>query len=361
MLEFGTSGIRDLSVNLLKNKTAAELARHLVKLGFTEIAIGRDGRRDSGELTNEFVAAFGDGARNYGIVTTPFMASLGGLSVMVTASHNSAPYCGFKLFLDGRELPGLDNLCPRSYWDKITQLPRDIVIDCANGALGYKLKQCGFDNIINYSGEINQNCGATHPENIANYCRGKYDVGFAVDGDADRVIMFLQNRVLDGDELAFLIASLLRARRIVADETMNSGLCGRFDVQRCAVGGTNVLDMMLANNIEFGAEKSGHYYFGTRVGVSDALDTIILLSKYETRELQEILCGYHPDQQLNRSVKIAELKPDYKNIIGRAKLKDVRSVIRLSGTEPLLRIMLEGRDRSVVEQNMKNLLKKILR
>lgn len=355
MLKFGTSGIRDLTTNLLKNHIATELATKLSQMGWTELTIGRDGRKGSDKLMNEFNKNFSGKVNNLGITTTPEIASQPGLAIMITASHNPCEYCGFKIYLHHQEQSTAD-LKPIPVYQKWEQLPRDIVIDCANGGLGHKLKTLGFTNIINTNGEINKDCGATHPENIAKYCQANNQpVGFAVDGDADRFLMYLHDRVLASEEVAYIIANLLHLPRIVVDETVNSGLGKSCEIVRSKVGGHNVIATMRAQHIPFGAEKSGHYYFSTEIASSDALDAIILMANaYQTigtDGLLKILRGYKPYYQFNRNVKIADLPADFETILAQITLpKNVRQVIRKSGTEPLLRIMLEGKNQKIVEK-----------
>ncbi len=364
MLKFGTSGIRDLTDNLIKNKVATLLAEKLNSLGWMELNIGRDGRNLSDKLLSEFKESFKGEINDFGITTTPEMASKSGLSVIITASHNPCEYCGFKLFLNGKEQSSAE-IVPLGKYNKWEQFPKDIIVDCANGALGYKLKELGYKNIINTEGEINKDCGVTHPNNLLNYCKdNNLDIGFAVDGDADRILLFLGNKILDGDELGFLLASLLKINRIVIDETMNSEFTNHFEVIRCKVGGQAVISSMNNENISFGAEKSGHYYFDKNIGASDSVDAIILLSNaYKekgSKGLLEILSYFKPYYQFNKNINIQDLPTNFEEILTTTKLdKDIRTVIRKSGTEPLLRIMLEGKTKESVDNAFKILANKL--
>lgn len=355
MFKFGTSGIRDLTENLLKDKIAAKLAKQLSDMSWQELTLGRDGRKGSDKLMAEFVENFKGNIKNLGITTTPEIAKQQGLAVMITASHNPSEYCGFKLYLNHQEQSTAE-LKPTPIYNKWDFIPKDIVIDCANGGLGHKLKSLGFTNIINYKGEINKNCGATHPENLAKYCQdNQLKIGFAVDGDADRFLMFLDNRVLAGEEVTYLIAKLLKVQRIVIDETVNSALSKHFDTVRCKVGGHAVITAMQKNKVSFGAEKSGHYYFDPNIGASDAIDAIITISKgyreLGVNGLLKMLAKYKPYYQFNKNIKINELPENFEQILTEITLpKNVRKVIRKSGTEPLLRIMIEGKTKAIVDK-----------
>jgi len=348
MLKFGTSGIRDITSKLLKNHVAKEIAQTLYTVGWQEVTLGRDGRTGSDKLMDEFIKNFPGTVHNLGITTTPELAAQNGLAVMITASHNPSEYCGFKVYLNHFEQSTLD-LAPVPTYNKFDLIPKDIVIDCANGGLGHKLNSLGFTNIVNFGdGEINDGCGATHPEFLTKYCQEhNLEIGFAVDGDADRFMMYLNDHVLSSEEVTILMATLLNLPTIVVDETVNSGLERNFKLIRSQVGGQNVLRTMQANYINFGAEKSGHYYFDFNNGSSDAVDAIILIyNAYREKGLsglQAILNQYRPYHQIFYSFNIEKLPANYESIIANFKPRNVRKFIRKSGTEPLLRIMLESK------------------
>ncbi len=360
MLKFGTSGIRDLTDKLLKNHVAKKIAEELSAKGWQEVTVGRDGRTGSDKLMDEFIKNFSGTVHNLGITTTPDLAAQNGLGVMITASHNPCQYCGFKIYLNHFEQSTLD-LAPVPTYHKWDLLPKDIIIDCANGGLGHKLHSLGFTNIVNFDGEINQGCGATHPEFLTQYCQEhNLEIGFAVDGDADRFMMYLHDHVLSSEEVTVIIATLLNLPSVVVDETVNSALGNNLKLVRSKVGGQNVIRAMQSSHVNFGAEKSGHYYFDANIGTSDAVDAITLVANaYHEKGLnglQNILKTYRPYYQFNRNVKIEDLPADYEEKLNNFKLPNgIRKVIRKSGTEPLLRIMLEGKKEKVVMKTWQNL------
>ena len=355
MLKFGTSGIRDLTENLLKNHVAKELAEKLSALGWQTVIVARDGRTGSDKLLAEFTKHFTGTVHDIGITTTPELAAQNGLAVMITASHNPSRYCGFKVFLNHFEQSTLD-LPPVPAYNRWDELPRDIVIDCANGALGHKLHSLEFTNIINYSGEINHQAGVMYRVALTQHCQqNNLEIGFAVDGDADRFMMYLGNRILSSEEVTLLIGRLLNLSTIVVDETMNSGLAKNFNLVHSAVGGESVIRAMRANRINFGAEKSGHYYLDMNIGISDAVDAMILISKaYHEKGLagfQAILRTYRPVFQFDYSIKLEDLPANYDDALQQFVLpKGIRKIIRKSGTEPLLRITLEGKNKNAVHK-----------
>ena len=360
MLKFGTSGIRDLTTKLLKNHVAKEIAQSLYTVGWQELSIARDGRTGSDKLMEEFIKFFPGTIHNLGVTTTPELASQNGLAVMITASHNPCQYCGFKIYLNHFEQSTLD-LLPVPNYNKFNMIPKDIVIDCANGGLGHKLKSMGFTKIVNCGdGEINQGCGATHPEFLAEYCKEhNEEIGFAVDGDADRFMMYLHDHVLSSEEVTTLIGTLLNYKTVIVDETVNSGLSRNFNLIRSKVGGQNVMKTMQSHHIPFGAEKSGHYYFDLNNGSSDALDAMIIINnayhEMGVSGLLEILNSYHPYYQICKNINIEDLPENYETVITNFNPRKIRKVIRKSGTEPILRIMLEGKKQKAVDNTWKSL------
>lgn len=364
MLKFGTSGIRDITNKLIKNHVAKEIAESLYAVGWQEITIARDGRTGSDKLMDEFIKHFPGTIRNLGITTTPELASHAGLAVMITASHNPCQYCGFKVYVNHFEQNTLD-LPPIPSYNKWDLLPKDIIIDCANGGLGHKLHSLGFTNLVNFGdGEINQDCGATHPEFLTKYCQEhNLEIGFAVDGDADRFMMYLHDHVLSSEEVATIFAKLMNLSKIVVDENINCGLDKNFDLLRSKIGGRNIINLMRTSHVNFAAEKSGHYYFDPNIGASDALDAIILMvnayNDIGIEGLQRILKIYHPFYQFNCNVNLETLPQDYETILTNFNPRGVRKIIRKSGTEPLLRIMLEGKKEKVVKKAWQTLAKQL--
>ena len=364
MLKFGTSGIRDITEKLLKGHVAKQIAESLYAVGWQEITVARDGRTGSDKLMDELVKNFPGTVHNLGVTTTPELAAQNGLAVMITASHNPCQYCGFKIYLNHFEQSTLD-LPPVATYHKWDLLPKDIIIDCANGGLGHKLKSLGFTNLVNDGdGEINQDCGATHPEFLTKYCvEHNLEIGFAVDGDADRFMMYLHDHVLSSEEVATLIAHLLNLSSIVVDETVNNGLSRKLKLVRSKVGGQNVIRAMQTSHVNFGAEKSGHYYFDANSGTSDALDAIILVAdayhEIGVDGLQRILKDYRPYCQFNRNIKLEDLPENYETVLANFNPRGVRKVIRKSGTEPLLRIMLESKKEPAVMKAWQTLAKQL--
>lgn len=256
-------------------------------------------------------------------------------------------------------------------------------VDCANGSASVTAKKLfellGAEaHIINASpdGEnINVNCGSTHIEKLAAYVRENgLDAGVAFDGDADRCLCVDEKgNVIDGDEIMAICATdlaergKLRKRTVVGTVLTNFGFgkfCEENDMRFVAtkVGDRFVLEEMLLNEYDFGGEQSGHIIFRDHATTGDGqLTAIQLLSlmKRKGKKLSEMaVMKKYP--QVMRNIRISnEAKVLYYT---NAKIKeaieagkktlgsDGRVVVRPSGTEPLIRVMTEGLDISVIDR-----------
>lgn len=266
-------------------------------------------------------------------------------------------------------------------------LPKDItlsgmrvVIDCANGA-GYKvapaaLWELGADVVA--IGEdpngtnINLNCGSTHPVALSRKVHEvRADIGIALDGDADRVLIVDETgAVIDGDQLMALIAEswaadkILRGDGIVATVMSNLGL-ERFlgdiglSLARTKVGDRYVVEHMRQNDFNVGGEQSGHIVLSdfatTGDGLVAALQVMACVQRMG-RPVSEVCRRFEPVPQVLKNVRYSNGNPlddpQVKTAINEAEAElgnSARLVIRPSGTEPLIRVMAEGDDRSQIE------------
>ena len=252
-----------------------------------------------------------------------------------------------------------------------------IVLDCANGA-AYKvapavLEELGAEVIplgIKPNGtNINAGCGSTHPEIISEAVREhRADLGIALDGDADRVIFVDEfGNEVDGDHIMAICAidmlkhRKLRKNTLVATVMSNMGLDIALKkaggkIVKTAVGDRYVVEEMVKGGYSLGGEQSGHMIFldhnTTGDGILSALQVLAILRR-ENKTLSELAEIMIPLPQVLVNVRVAEKKdimtiPEVAKLINgiEGKLKDEgRILIRYSGTEPLLRIMLEGQDK----------------
>jgi phosphoglucosamine mutase len=254
-----------------------------------------------------------------------------------------------------------------------------IVVDCANGA-GYKvapeaLWELGAEVIaigVEPDGfNINRDVGSTKPEALSQKVRElRADVGIALDGDADRVLIVDENgQVVDGDQLMGVIArswqedGLLSAPGIVATVMSNLGL-ERYlaglglSLARTAVGDRYVLEHMRANGFNLGGEQSGHIilsdYATTGDGLVAALQLLAVVKRKE-KPVSEVCHCFEPLPQILKNVRYKQGRPlEEKPVVSAIKAAEQmlgesgRLVIRPSGTEPVIRVMAEGDDRDLV-------------
>jgi phosphoglucosamine mutase len=255
-----------------------------------------------------------------------------------------------------------------------------IAIDCANGAMSMVapgvFRQLGFD-VIALNAEpdgrnINDGCGSTHPEGLQEVVRSHgCRLGVAFDGDGDRVILVDDvGDVIDGDALLFICATHLASKgglpgsAVVATVMSNIGLeisLGQagIAVHRCRVGDRQVLEEMRRRGAVLGGEQSGHIIFSKFLPTGDGLLTTLSVLKVMVdtrRELSELRTGLEIYPQVLLNVRVLmkpdlATEPDIIEAIRRAEATlggDGRVLVRYSGTESLLRVMVEGREHAVV-------------
>ena len=268
-------------------------------------------------------------------------------------------------------------------------LPRDLdfqglklVVDCANGA-AYKvaptvLRELGAKvEVIGNKPDgmnINAGCGAVHPEQLQEAVRHhKADIGIALDGDADRAIFVCeQGAIVDGDHVMAALGLDLHQNGQLAKQTLVGTVMSNFGLElamskagiklvRTPVGDRYLLERMLAEGYNFGGEQSGHFIFldhnTTGDGLISALQMLSLIKRTK-KPLSELATAMSavPQVLLNVKVKqkpILESIPDIDRAIRESERRlngSGRVVVRYSGTEPLLRIMVEGEKDTVINE-----------
>jgi phosphoglucosamine mutase len=255
-----------------------------------------------------------------------------------------------------------------------------IAVDCANGA-AYKstpciLRELGADLVVAHNApsgtNINANCGSTYPSEIERLVReGGAQVGITHDGDADRALLCDENgELVDGDEILAIAAieNLKRGRlagdTLVATVMSNFGLDEVLEAQggrviRTNVGDRHVIEEMLRGDYSIGGEQSGHMIFRefstTGDGIVSALQ--ILQIMVETgKPLSELKRCLRKYPQAQRNLKVKEKPPitslrDIPGLIAGAEealAGKGRVLLRYSGTEPKIRLLIEGRDEDVI-------------
>ncbi len=427
---FGTDGIRG-TANMVPMTAEVALAVGMAAgLQFTRgdhrhlVVIGKDTRLSGyllePALTSGFISV-GMDVVLVGPLPTPAVAMLtrslrADLGVMISASHNPYQDNGIKLFgPDGFKLsdevegaiearmeagfagllaPAADLGRARRLDDAVgryieyvkASFPRGlrldglrIAVDCAHGA-AYKvaptvLHELGADVVplgVNPDGfNINADCGSTHPgEMCVAVRREKADLGIALDGDADRVVMADENgRLVDGDQLMAVIArswrdaGRLRGDAVAATVMSNLGLeeylCGLgLRLARTQVGDRYVMEHMLAAGLNLGGEQSGHIilsdYATTGDGLMAALQVLAVLVG-AGRPASEVLRPFDPHPQLLRNVRLNGVNPlEDVRVLDAIRAAEARLegrgrlLIRESGTEPVVRVMAEGSDEALI-------------
>jgi phosphoglucosamine mutase len=277
----------------------------------------------------------------------------------------------------GRYIVFIKNSFPKN----ITLNGLKIVVDCANGAT-YKVAPTVFDELgadviavgVKPNGEnINLNCGSMHPEFVSRVVKSHgADLGVAFDGDGDRVIFVDENgNLVDGDKIMAICAidmikeDRLNKNTVVATVMSNMGLeiaLNNFKgkVIRTPVGDRYVVEKMVDGDYNLGGEKSGHIIFfdytTTGDGIISALQLLAIIKKNGKRlsELTSIIKEF-PQALVNVKVKkkikienVPEISSTIKDI--KKKLnKQGRVLVRYSGTEPVLRIMVEGENEDKIK------------
>ncbi len=433
---FGTDGIRGVANKELTCELALKVgragAKFLVQSGKRgKIIIGKD-TRPSGDLIEGALASGilsrGIDVLSAGIITTPAVALIakkldldGG--VVISASHNPLGDNGIKFF--GRGGQKLSDVQENSIEDYLagehseeilptgidvgrTILLEDaadiyidhllenfdldlngfkIIIDCANGSASVTVKKAltrlgasVLDFNTGTSGEnINKDCGSTHPQELQRLmASNKADIGFAYDGDADRVISCdRQGRILDGDNIiAFCALSMLnngslKNNALVTTIMANMGFSkvmadNGIKVYKTQVGDRYVLERMLETGSVLGGEQSGHIIFKDISPTGDGLLSTLELMKalVDDKKDPDVIHDIFPRYpQLLNNVRVSS-KSD---IMGSETLKtkvfemekllgiDGRVVLRPSGTEPVIRVMAEAKTMDMVNRVVEEL------
>jgi len=426
---FGTDGIRGLANVKITPELALKVGQAAGLIfqrgeGRHRVVIGKDTRLSGYMIEYALVAGFASVGMDpllLGPMPTPAVAMLtrsmrADVGVMISASHNSFEDNGIKLFgPDGHKLSDeieheierlldsdlskrlaasnhlgrarrIDDVRARYIEFAKHTLPRNmsfeglrVVIDCANGA-AYKvapeaLWELGAEVIaigVEPDGfNINRDVGSTSPQALRAKVRElRADVGIALDGDADRVILVDETgAVIDGDQVMAVVAQswreqgLLAKPGLVATIMSNLGLERHLagiglTLERTAVGDRYVIERMRQEGYNLGGEQSGHVILSDYSTTGDGLVTamqVLAEAKRKDRRLSEVCHCFEPLPQVLRSVKVQGRMLEKENVAGaidsaRAKLGNSgRIIVRPSGTEPVVRVMAEGDDRDLVE------------
>jgi phosphoglucosamine mutase len=256
-----------------------------------------------------------------------------------------------------------------------------IALDCANGAtttVAPRLfRELGFDVTV-IGGEpdgrnINLHCGSTHPEKLSALVAGDgFKLGVAFDGDGDRAILIDHaGKIVDGDAVMLLCAKHMKSRgrlrgnAVVATVMSNIGLelalrALGIELVRAPVGDKYVMEEIIKRDLSLGGEQSGHVIFSEYLFTGDGMTTAlsVLRTMAETgKELAELAADLQTFPQVLVNVRVKEKRelksvPDVAAVMQRVEQRldgQGRLLVRYSGTEPLLRIMIEGQDQGEIQ------------
>jgi phosphoglucosamine mutase len=447
---FGTDGIRGVagefpltieSTYLIGRALGHDLIRTNPR---PTVVIGQDTRESSSwiaERAMQGLTSTGCDVHSAGIITTPGVAFLArarkyAAGVVISASHNPWTDNGIKIFSgDGYKLPDAHELAiekeifsllenpeasapspkpaaslpgeaslRQAYIEWLSQNVKTdlsglrILVDCANGAATAEAPElfdaCRIEaTFLNASPDgrnINENCGALHPEVLAKAVveeRGQFDLGVTFDGDADRALFSdADGRVVNGDAVLFLAArdlharGLLRGSTIVATTMSNMGLeialrNTGIHMLRANVGDKYVLEEMLKTGAILGGEQSGHIIFRdgeatTGDGLLTALRVMEIMAR-SGKPLAALVSDLKVFPQTIQNVRVREKipfaeVPEIQHAIEAAEREldgNGRVVVRYSGTEALARVMVEAESQDKMQalaQSIANVIRQAL-
>ena len=440
---FGTDGARGVANSELTCELAMKIGRAAAMV-LTEscahkpkVLIGMDTRASSHMLA----AAIGAGLCSVGadvliidVVPTPAVAFLlkeydYDAGVMISASHNPCEYNGIKIFQgNGYKLPDeLENEIEEIILDE-TKVPpvvlggdvgkisfsskavddyifhlamtadgdfkgMKIALDCANGSASVTARalftrlgaKCCIINETPNGTNINENCGSTHLEQLQKFVvENKCDIGFAFDGDADRLLVVDENgEVVDGDKIIAVCSKFMKENNKLKNNTAivtvmsNMGFfkfCEKNDINcvKTKVGDRYVLEEMVKNGFVIGGEQSGHIIFldyaTTGDGQMSAIQVLNVL-KSTGKKISELASEMQVYPQVLINVRVSNFgkarldKDEEVQLAIREASEELgdtgRVLVRVSGTEPLVRVMLEGEDYNQIKSLAESIAKVI--
>ena len=432
---FGTDGIRGLAGKYpLDSKTVQKIGlvagSILGSSKNSKFIVGMDTRKSGtkiASLLSKALCAYGAKVWSVGVVPTPAVAFLvkknkAQAGVVISASHNPYKDNGIKFFgPDGKKLSDqkeaqiekliFNNKLPinkklqgsvinkknivvqyiefilKTAEKEIKTTGKLIVIDCAHGAASkiapLIFKKLGFKVVVINATpngvNINKNCGALHPQNLAKeVLKHKANCGFAFDGDSDRVIAVDEKGIVrDGDHIIAVLANNLKRMGklvnniVVATVMANLGFIKAMQkadikVLSAKVGDRYVREAMDSSGAALGGEQSGHFilneYLSTGDGILSALQVLVALS-VTSQTFSELCSVVEKYPQVLINVAVAKRVPLEKLVKTSLAIENVnkqldgdgRVLVRYSGTENLLRVMIEGKEENTINNFAQNI------
>ncbi len=443
---FGTDGVRGkANIYPMTSEVALGLGRGIAQLfkkrgspHKSRVVIGKDTRRSGYMFENALssgVCSAGAEAILLGPLPTPAIAFItramrADAGVVISASHNPYDDNGIKFFdHEGFKLPDelefsleqkLENKeeadlptgadigkalriedAPGRYIEFLkSAFPKDlflegmkIVVDCANGA-AYKVAPVVFEELgaqvvaigVSPNGfNINENSGALHPQSLAQKVKEVgADIGIALDGDADRVILCDENgEILDGDVFLAIAALELKRKFRLNKNTVVATVMSNFALERflkeqkinllrVQVGDRYVVEAMRQHAYNLGGEQSGHMVFLDHSTTGDGLLAslqILAIMKQQDKRLSELKKLFDPLPQVLENIRVARREdfmkfPSLQKILKDSETKlggQGRLLLRYSGTEALVRIMVESENQALIPNIISDIKTEVLK
>jgi phosphoglucosamine mutase len=410
---FGTDGIRGVAGKFPLEKkfisVISDCAAYYFNknFGIKKVVIGWDTRESSKWISELVIKSFlqnGFDVFSADVFTTGGIAFLcrenNAIGVVISASHNPYQYKKIKKDKTTKsKVIDYKSSAEKNYFDFLTKrikevyskLPIDdlsLVIDCANGAtskLVPKLFKKLFSKIrfinINPNGKnINANCGSLHPEILKKELKNN-EIGIVFDGDADRVIFIDEKKnIRDGDYIVGILANEYKKNKklknslVVVSVMSNLGLLKflwskNIKVIQCPVGDKYVSEYLAKYDGNLGGEQAGHIVLYDLLHTGDGVLTAVEIIKtmlVNRKKLYQLCNIFKKYPQVIKNVE-TQIKPPIEKIFDKNMLSDLekridgRIVLRYSGTEPLFRIMVEGKNKISIEKTANFLANQFLK
>ncbi len=403
MKYFGTDGIRGIVCESLNEKIIKKMAKALVK--FYEInkinkvlLVGNDSRISSDYILSNICSVllkYGIEVHNLGVCSSPCLAYISRefnypLAMMISASHNPSEYNGIKFFnclgekIDEQTEQALENLMDKplrlkktsfallknveelknkyvNFLKSLIKFKTPCIFDCAFGGVSEICKltfpKSKKINCRPNGQNINSNAGCTHIEMLKQFCIQERKIGFAFDGDADRVLAVSETgNIIDGDKILYILSKfyLTSGDTLIGTIYSNSGLetslkKRNIKFYRADVGDKKVYSAMLKYGSALGGENSGHIIIKQYTNTGDGLLTAIILMNILSishLKFDDLLNDYKEHFQLMKNIKLEGefvCSKELKEAINALSTDETRIILRLSGTESVLRLMAESK------------------
>ncbi len=421
MKYFGTDGIRGKTNENLNLKTLNKVSKAIVLYYNTTkskriLLVGNDSRISSDYILSVLCSKLlknGIEVHNVGLCSSPCLAYLTQkhsypLSLMLSASHNPSEYNGLKFFnsngektndefeekfeilmdkhinLKNNQFSTLKNKeCLKqdyiTYLKSIKKFHYPIILDCANGGTSeiaqHIFKNCEKINSNPNGSNINTNAGCTHIDTLKSLCIKKQKIGFAFDGDGDRIhIVDTDGTVLTGDKILYILSKFFQKTQDSCVGTIytNSGLkkslkTRGIELLRSAVGDKNVYALMKKINSNLGGEDSGHIILKPFMNTGDGMLIAIIVGNVldlGKTTIKELLSTYLEYYQCKKDIKTnnqQEIKQvlENENLLNYIKEQEkcgARIIIRPSGTEPVIRLFVEHKNKEIATKTLEKIV-----